>query len=197
MELSFLETYDPNIIDEELKIYKATNLLLLAKYCMNIDITKLTIMGTAALSEINCDKASFNPNYRFCNAVKYLKKHNISADGLSKSVIEDIFTKLDFSYLNDYNISFMTQWANNTILKTYSLNDYFYYVAYKEDTDVLETMLSINCYVSDLKYSGQIVAKPSKNDIMYAASYAYICDNNDLPSQVALINVIDGRIMYI
>lgn len=176
---------------------KAANLLLLAKYCMNIDITKLTITGNAILPEINNDKSSFCPNYRFARAIKYIKDHKISIHNLSKSMIEKIFNQLNFTHLNNFDVSFMCNWANNNLLNKYNLEEYSYYVAYGERENPLEQILSINCYISKYKYLGKTVSNPSKTDIINAAFYAYICDNNDSSTPTALINVKNGEIVYI
>lgn len=84
---------------------RAENILLLAKYCMNIDITKLDFMSPSALSSITKDKPSFNPNYRFDNIIKYIKDNRISIYNLSKSVIEQIFDRLHFPYLNSLTLT--------------------------------------------------------------------------------------------
>ena len=232
-ELSFLESYNAELMDKEWELYKtkrpdyyikyhfkdledflddafdrykfkpteeqiknkAENILLLAKYCMNIDITKLNFMGTSALSSITKDKPSFNPNYRFDKTIKYIKDNKISIYDLSKSVIEQIFDKLNFPYLHAFEVDFMSNWANNNLLSQYNLNNYSYYVAYEKIENPLEYILSINCYISERKYLGKIVSNPSETDIANAAFYAYVCDNNDSPTPTALINVRNGEII--
>ena len=164
---------------------------------MNIDITKLNFMGTSALSSITKDKPSFNPNYRFDKTIKYIKDNKISIYDLSKSVIEQIFDKLNFPYLHAFEVDFMSNWANNNLLSQYNLNNYSYYVAYEKIENPLEYKLSINCYISERKYLGKIVSNPSETDIANAAFYAYVCDNNDSPTPTALINVRNGEIIYI
>lgn len=234
-ELSYLESYNAELMDKEWELYKtkrpdyyikyhfkdledflddafdrykfkpteeqiknkAENILLLAKYCMNIDITKLNFMGTSALSSITKDKPSFNPNYRFDKTIKYIKNNKISIYDLSKSVIEQIFDKLNFPYLHAFEVDFMSNWANNNLLSQYNLNNYSYYVAYEKIENPLEYILSINCYISERKYLGKIVSNPSETDIANAAFYAYVCDNNDSPTPTALINVRNGEIIYI
>ena len=234
-ELSFLESYNVELMDKEWELYrtkrpdyynkyhfkdlegflddafdrhkfkptkeqienKAENILLLAKYCMNIDITKLDFMGSSALSSITKDKSSFNPNYRFDKVIKYIKNNKISIYNLSKSVIEQIFDKLNFPYLLAFDIGFMSNWANNNLLKQYDLNNYSYYVVYEKTENPLEYILSINCYINERKYSGRIVSNPSDTDITNAAFYAYVCDNINSPTSTALINVRDGEIVYI
>ncbi len=234
-ELSFLQSYNPELMDKEWQLYrtkrsnyyieyhfkdledflddafdrykfkpteeqiqnKAESILLLAKYCMNIDITKLNFMGSSALSSITKDKPSFNPNYRFDNIIKYIKDNKISIYDLSKSVIEQIFDKLNFPYLNSFDINFMCTWANNTLLSQYKLNDYSFYVSFEKIENPLEYILSINCYISEPRFRGKIVSNPSKTDIENAAFYVYACDNNDSPTSTALINVKNGEIIYI
>lgn len=234
-ELSFLETYNPELMDKEWELYRtkrpdyyikyhfkdledflddafdrykfkptkeqienrAENILLLAKYCMNIDITKLDFMSPSALSSIMKDKPSFNPNYRFDNIIKYIKDNRISIYNLSKSVIEQIFDRLHFPYLNSFDINFMSTWANDTLLSQYELNDYSFYVSYEKIENPLEYILSINCYINERQFEGKIVSNPSKTDIVSAAFYAYVCDNDDSPTSTALINVKNGKIIYI
>lgn len=234
-ELSFLETYNPELMDKEWETYKrkrpqyyhtfrfidledflddafdryknrptaeqikqkADNILLLAKYCMNIDISKLSFLGPSPLSSIVNDKASFNPNYRLDKAIRYIKKNKIAITDLSVPLIEDIFNKLGFSYLREFDITYMSDWANNNILKVYNLNDYSYYIIHQEIENPLEQILYINAYISDCKYSGRIVTNPSTTDINNATFYAYTCDNEISPTPTALVNVNKGEILFI
>jgi len=184
-------------MDEHSALVLSSKITKVALFAMNINLFELNPLDGKYLVLMEKKLCDYNPNYRFSQIIKLIKKEKISLKYCDLKKIQELYSGLGMQCV-EYDWEKFEHWGTENLTKPLGVLSAGDYIDYKKDENPVQILLSASAYNSSTA-SYKYVPCNEKNEIEDAFLHSqvlYIEKNEETAAVRNLLVNYKDKVLY-